>query len=134
MKNIAIAFVAIFLIFSCTPMQKSGSMQKAQPTLVGTSWKMAEKVSGKVPTLNFEDGKVNGNAGCNNFFATVENMESAGKVSFSNSGATKMMCADMSTETSFLNMLPKVNRYKIAGNTLELYQNELLLMKFNKVN
>ena len=134
MKNIAIAFVAMFLIFSCTPMKKSGSMQKAQPTLAGTSWKMAEKVNGKVPTLVFEEGKVNGNAGCNNFFGTVENIQTSGKVSFSNTGATKMMCADMSIENSFLNMLPKVNKYNISRNVLELYQNELLLMKFNKMN
>lgn len=60
-------------------------------------------------------------------------MMSSGKVNFSNIGATKMMCADMSVENSFLMMLPKVNKYIISGNTLELYQDKLLLMKFNKM-
>lgn len=132
MKNVAIAFVAMFLIFSCTPMKRSGSMNSAQPTLSGTAWKMADKVSGKIPTLVFEEGKVSGNAGCNNFFGMAEMMMSSGKVNFSNVGSTKMMCADMSVEDSFMMMLPKVNNYKISGNTLELYQGKLLLMKFNK--
>lgn len=132
MKNVAIAFLAMFLIFSCTPMKKSGSMNNAQPTLAGTSWKMADKVSGKVPTLIFEDGKVSGNAGCNNFFGTASVMMSSGKVNFSNVGSTKMMCADMRAEDSFLMMLGRVNKYMISGNTLELYQDKLLLMKFNK--
>ena len=118
MKNVAIAFVAMFLIFSCTPMKKSGTMSNSQPTLVGTSWKMADKVSG--------------NAGCNNFFGMADVMMSSGKVSFSNMGSTKMICADMSVEDSFMMMLPKINKYVISGNTLELYQDKLLLMKFNK--
>ena len=132
MKNVAIAFVAMFLIFSCTPMKKSATMSNSQPTLVGTSWKMADKVSGKVPTLVFEEGKVSGNAGCNNFFGMADVMMSSGKVSFSNMGSTKMICADMSVEDSFMMMLPKINKYVISGNTLELYQDKLLLMKFNK--
>lgn len=60
MKNVAIAFVAMFLIFSCTPMKKSGSMNSAQRALAGTSWKMADHVSGKTPTLVFEEEKVSG--------------------------------------------------------------------------
>lgn len=132
MKNVMIALAAMFLIFSCNPMKKSGTMNNSQPMLSGTSWKMADKVSGKVPTLVFEEGKVSGNAGCNNFFGMTEMMTS-GKISFSNVGSTKMMCANMDAENNFMMMLPKVNKYNVSGNTLELYQNKLLLMKFNKI-
>lgn len=131
MKNIAIAFVALLVIFSCTPMKKSGTMNKSQPILIGSSWKMIDKVAGKVPTLIFEEGKVSGNAGCNNFFGTTE-VSNGGKITFSNIGSTKMMCDNMETETSFINTLSEVNKYNVDENTLELYKDKLLLMKFSK--
>ncbi|WP_435525663.1 META domain-containing protein [Chryseobacterium indoltheticum] len=43
-----------------------------------------------------------------------------------------MACANMSVEQNFLDMLNKANKYVVSGNTLELYQDNLLLLKFNK--
>lgn len=132
MKNLAIAAIASLMIFSCTPIKQSGIMEGSQESLVGTSWKLADKVSGKVPTLAFEEGRVNGNAGCNNFFGELQTMTSNGSIKFDKMGATKMMCdpAAMETENNLMAVLPKVNRYIISGNTLELYQDKLLLLKF----
>jgi heat shock protein HslJ len=135
MKNIAIAFVAMFLIFSCTPRTKADITYNAQPSLIRTSWELADKVSGKVPTLILEEGKVSGNSGCNSFFAEVKEMSSNGSLSFDKMGSTRMMCAakEMETESYFLSMLSKVNKYSVSGETLELYQDKLLLLKFNKI-
>ncbi|MPN27835.1 hypothetical protein SDC9_175269 [bioreactor metagenome] len=43
-----------------------------------------------------------------------------------------MACDNMSVETNFFNMLNEVNKYIVSGNTLELYKDNLLLLKFNK--
>ncbi|MFC6267795.1 META domain-containing protein [Frigoriflavimonas asaccharolytica] len=131
MKNSAIAFVALLVIFSCTTMKKSGTMKSSQPTLVGSSWKMVDKVNGKIPTISFVENKIMGFAGCNNFFGTAETSNS-GKMILTNFGTTKMMCDNMEIESSFLSTLSKVNKYNIDGNTLELYKDKLLLMKFSK--
>ena len=38
----------------------------------------------------------------------------------------------MSVEQNFLKMLSEANRYVINGSVLELYKDNLLLLKFNK--
>lgn len=60
-------------------------------------------------------------------------METAsGKFEASQMGSTKMACDNMSVEKNFLDMVQKANRYIVSGSTLELYQDNLLLLKFNK--
>lgn len=46
------------------------------------------------PALTIEDGKVNGQTGCNSFFGDVKCCPKSKKVAFSNIGATKMFCQD----------------------------------------
>ena len=134
MKNLVIAVFAMAAVYSCAPVKQSGIMKSAQESLAGTTWRLADKVSGKVPTINFEEGKVSGNAGCNNYFGEMDTNLSNGNMRLGNLGATKMMCdpAAMETESNFMAVLPKVNRYNISENTLELYQGKLLLLKFAK--
>jgi len=43
-----------------------------------------------------------------------------------------MMCNSMSVEQNFMDMVGKANKYVVSGNTLELYKDNLLLLKFNK--
>ncbi len=38
----------------------------------------------------------------------------------------------MSVEKNFMDMVGKANKYVVTGNVLELYQDNLLLLKFNK--
>lgn len=132
MKNIITVFLASWLIVSCTTM-KSSKVGGAQPNIVDSSWTLAENVKGMKPTINIENGKISGNAGCNNYFGILSLDPTAGNFAVSNSGATKKLCDNMEVESNFLKMLNEADKYVVSGNTLELYKGKLLLMKLNKM-
>lgn len=122
------------LVASCGTMKNTSSSKvgKAQPSIANTKWTLADNVKGQVPTLNIEGSKLNGNAGCNRYFGSVVMETASGQFSPSGLGSTKMACENMSVEKNFMDMLQKANKYVVSGTTLELYQDNLLLLKFNK--
>ncbi len=85
----------------------------------------------KVPRLELQNKRATGLAGCNNFFAELEQQN--GKYQFTNIGATKKMCADMSIEQQFLNALKNTNQIQLRDDgKLALFNGETLLMVFSK--
>ena len=71
--------------------------------------------------------RVNGNAGCNNFFGQYRTED--GKLSFSAMGSTMMACPEgMETEQAFLAALGNTVSYTISGLFLELYDAEGALL------
>lgn len=132
MKNLVIAVFFFGTLVSCGALGTTVKTNN-QPSLENSQWQLADQVKGKIPTLKIESGKVLGNAGCNNYFGELALDSASGSFSAKNLASTKMACSDMSTEDNFLNMLLKATHYRISGNTLELYQNSLLLLKFNKI-
>ncbi|MCJ8155073.1 META domain-containing protein [Chryseobacterium sp. SSA4.19] len=134
MKNLFFSIGAAAVLVSCGAMAGSSASKvgKAQPSLTGTKWALADNVKGKIPTLNIEGEKINGNTGCNNYFGTVKVDPSNGNFSAGQMGSTKMACDNMSVERNFMDMMGKANKYVLTGNVLELYQDNLLLLKFNK--
>lgn len=131
MKNLLTAAAAGLLLFSCTTLSTS-RVGKSQPSIAGSKWVLADQVKGKTPTLNIEDGKITGNAGCNNYFGEAVLEAKTGSFSAGKLGATKMFCDNMSVEDNFLKLLSEANKYVVNGNTLELYKDSLLLMKLTK--
>jgi heat shock protein HslJ len=78
--------------------------------------------AGTTITLQFaDDGKISGNAGCNDYFGTYT-QTGANSLVIRDIGSTKMACADqiMVVENSYLGMLPQLNSFYIAGNELFL--------------
>lgn len=132
MKRYVMAVCASAFLVSCGSIGTAVNTSN-QPSLVDTKWQLAENVKGKVPTLNVQTGKIAGNGGCNNYFGELMTDAATGSFSASNIGSTKMACASMTAESAFFSMLPKANKYRVSGNTLELYQNSLLLLKFNRI-
>lgn len=134
MKNIVLGIFAMALVASCGTMKNASSSKvgKAQPSIANTKWTLADNVKGQAPTLNIEGSKVNGNAGCNRYFGSVVMETASGQFTPSGLGSTKMACDNMSVERNFLDMMQKANKYVVSGTTLELYQDNLLLLKFNK--
>lgn len=91
------------------------------------NWKITEvdgeKVSGveKTPemTFNSKENRVNGNAGCNNFFGSFTYKN--GTLKFGEDmGATRMMCRNMKFEDKALQALPKVTKAVSKGQMLLL--------------
>ena len=135
MKKLIISMFAGAVLASCTAASSSTSkVGKAQPSIANSQWVLAETVKGKTPTLNLENGKLTGNAGCNNYFGEVVLDPSIGGFTAGRVGATKMYCDNMSVEDNFLKVLGEANRYVVSGTTLELYKDSLLLMKLNRSN
>jgi heat shock protein HslJ len=69
--------------------------------LVGKEWKLEfllqdrtqTAIEGTIPTLQFsDDGKINGNGGCNNYFGSYT--LSGRTIDFGKIGSTKMMCPE----------------------------------------
>lgn len=133
MKNIFLGLFATAILASCGTMSSTTSkVGTAQPSVSNTKWVLADQVKGKTPTLNIEAGKVNGNAGCNNYFGSLVSETSTGSFVAAQMGSTRMACDNMSTEKNFLDMMQKANKYVMTSTTLELYKDDLLLLKFNK--
>ena len=132
MKNIFIALLAVLFINSCSTMNSS-KVGKSQPNLNNTSWRLADQVKGKSPTLVVEGVKLTGNAGCNNYFGELNLDPTAGNFSVKNVGSTRMSCDNMEVENTFLKMLNEADKYVVTGTVLELYKGNLLLLKLNKL-
>ncbi len=84
-------------------------------------------------TLNFStaSAKANGFAGCNQYFSSFTTRQSS--IEFSDTGSTKMFCEQtMNLENKFLEALDKTNGFKLDGNKLQLLQNDLVLLEFEK--
>lgn len=126
-KYLLISMIAV-TVASCT---SRSSVSKGQPSLAATQWVLADEVKSK-PTLVIEGDKVSGNAGCNNYFSELTSDPALGSFSTKTIGSTRKICDNMSEEKAFLDVLPQVNKYVVVGNTLELYKDGLLLLKFNK--
>ena len=136
MKKIVLGIFGALVLASCGSQSgttaNSSSVGKAQPSLLSTKWVLDDKVKGKVPTLSIEANKISGNGGCNNYFGTLATDVSTGSFVASQMGSTRMACDNLSSEQNYFQMLSKVTKYVSSGNTLELYQGGLLLLKFKK--
>jgi len=63
-----------------------------------------------------EDGKVNGNAGCNNFFGEYTITDNS--ITFGMMGSTKMMCDNITYEDRFFLVLEKVLEFEYKKDQL----------------
>lgn len=71
-------------------------------------------------TLDNEDNRISGFAGCNTFFGTYT-FEPGNRISFSALGATRMACPDIAfNENEFLKIFELADNYTLDGNTLSL--------------
>ena len=132
MKKFFVTSMIALAIVSCTSrLGNSSKLGKTQASITGTQWVLADDITNR-PTLVIEQNRISGNAGCNNYFSEATIDTSAGNFSAKNIGSTRKMCNNMITETAYLEVLPKVNKYVVTESTLEIYKDNLLLLKFTK--
>ncbi len=84
----------------------------------------------KRPYIVFEqDGSYYGNFSCNAFFGNYHRKKQ--KIELSYSGATKMLCGQMSTEDAMMKALKKeISSFSLTGNTLTLFSGKKETMRF----
>ena len=109
---------------ACTLVDDEKDETAAQ--VYGRTW-LAEEVADRPVVEGVEatltvanDGKVNGNTGCNGFFGSVILDGSA--MSFGNLGATRRLCAEevSDQESRFLQALDLTRGYRVEGDQLLL--------------
>ena len=109
------------------------SRRLSPAALEGQAWQLArwqyrEPVSESISiTFAYEDGKVSGNAGCNNYFAGMAAGDMPGDITIALPGATRMACPDPATgaaEQRFLSILPAVRQFSWMSGQLILNYGE----------
>lgn len=140
MKNIAvIAVVIMSIVFtSCSTMKNAPKENDAE--LAGT-WTLTYITGPRItfdglypgakPTLNFDFEKslATGNNSCNSYGATIIKKEN--KMKFEKGYSTMMACPG-DGESVYMSTLNKIDSYKVEGNTLSLYMDEVEMMRFTK--
>ena len=106
-------------------------------SLTGNAWQLmsfnngqggmeSNQATQKIYVTFGEDGKVSGNAGCNNFSGSYET--DGDKITVGPLAATRKMCAQpegvMETEQAFLQALGNAATYNITGDALTLFDKD----------
>lgn len=127
-------FLVIILVVLGACSSVSSVISGDKMNLEKTEWVLEDNNLNPVNeiTLGIEEGRIFGNASCNNYFGGVEIDANTGHFSVGNLGLTRKACHKMSAEHYFMSVLDKVNKYKINQGSLELYQDNVLLLKFKK--
>lgn len=131
MKKKILVLGLTIIIASCASLSKTGTKQVS---VVNTKWILTDNhfSSNKAPTLIIENNRVTGNGSCNNYFSDIVLNPQNGTFDVGDLGSTKMACDSMATEQNYFNLLEQVNKYIVNGDYLELYKDNLLLLKFKK--
>ncbi|MCB9034237.1 MAG: META domain-containing protein [Chitinophagales bacterium] len=111
--------------------------QVDQRALAHGDWLLAKINAGpvnkmvKLPTLNVDvlQNRISGNNGCNNYTATIKNINQT-ELQLSVIASTKKMCVDMTFPNEFDKVLATVTAYKVEDDKLTLMNsnNEAVLM------
>jgi len=138
-KSISSIIFSMVTILGLTSCVANKNLQIVDQTLEGTKWQLVSlhqkeitRVD-KVATINFEQYRVVGNLGCNNFFGKYE--VKSNSLTISQVGSTMMMCRDMSVENEYSKVLIDTKMYKIIENSLIFYNNSNVeIAKFTILN
>ena len=130
MKKIISLTAVLVLSLSCS--NASVAEKKESVQLNNTSWVLEEnsKTNSGI-TLEIAKGRVSVFSGCNNYFSELTT-NSKDTLQVKSIGATRMLCDNISVEEDYLNLLEKVNKYVISETSLELYKDNVLLLKFKR--
>jgi heat shock protein HslJ len=134
-----------FLFFSCAEkihsMESASKQTDASVILNAHKWYLKKIYKDTDTTevinkkafiqLDSANGKVGGNGSCNSFGGALT--LDGEKISISKVFSTKMFCEGVQqTEDNFLKQLEKVNRFEIKDTVLLLYQDEQMLLEFER--
>jgi heat shock protein HslJ len=125
------------LLAGCTT---TARQQSTPPT--GVQWALVELdgapavgsggSGGAYMQLEADSARVTGFTTCNRFFGRYE-VQSGGRLRFSQLGSTKMACVEPARsqqETRFMTVLQAADRYELVGDTLALYAAEQRRARF----
>lgn len=121
MKYISILLIA-FAGFQCSPkLAPDTGWNRGRWVLVEMKGVPVQQSEGRRDAyISFETGekKFSGNGGCNQVNGNYSVEKNT--IRFNDVASTKMMCADMAFENTFLSLLREVNRYEVSGDNILL--------------
>lgn len=84
--------------------------------------------------INTEAGTFSGTSGCNRYFGNFKDLGN-GKMLLSGFNGTKMACPEAfhKMENSYLQLLRRCDGYRLSEYTLELLQDDKVLLTFEKI-
>lgn len=142
MKQAILAAVTMILLASFSTISPSTSIDKNKLSLYGTKWMLKSMnqpgdsanlspISNQRAFIVFDEAKMSagGNASCNHFGSalSVDN----DSINFRNIFSTKMYCEDVQqTENRYLELLGRVNSFRIEGSKLLLSENGKVILEF----
>ena len=120
--------IGVFLCFGCSGQRSVAAAQLNPTTLENVQWTLLQ-IDGEAvktpsrgtPTMSLasKDRRMAGFAGCNRMMGGYELDGEALK--FSEMATTRMACIDVTPEEPLLRALGATTRWKVTGNTLELF-------------
>ena len=113
----------LILISACTADSQAGQTNLEEINWTLVSYANNPPVEGTIVSLQFKDGQISGNAGCNHYGGSYK--ISGQTISFSDIYATEMFCSDpqgvMDQEQAYLAALKAVERFDLAANVLTIF-------------
>lgn len=99
------------------------TLEKRMVDQLNGSWKVisidGKEITAENPTMviDIPEGKLSGFAGCNRMFGSIILDGTPYGIAFTQVGATRMACPDMSTEQAFLLLLEQVSTFYMIDST-----------------
>ncbi len=130
---VGFAFFVLFLAgiaFVTMQGEQLGQLGSSGAEITAIKWRAASIGDEAIPAnsgiyIRFEvDGSIEGNAGCNGFFGSLEQRDSG--VGVGPLGTTRMACPDpiMSREISFIDAVQKMASFQSTSDSLSLLDEE----------
>ncbi len=122
MKKLFFALAAVLAMTACTTTQKTEKLD-GEWDIVSVKGLAVNKDSVETAPffgINTTNMTIYGSLGCNDLTGTLGLDEKAQTIDFSNTGSTRMMCANMSTEDNILSAMQEIKSYKQDGGKLLL--------------
>lgn len=122
---------SVMFMVSCASSQKSNGSGEAA---LYKSWRTAgfdTTGAAHSPTITFDQAqnRVSGSGSCNRYSGGFT-LTAPDKIAFSPMAATKMACPGLSVESSYFELLNKVNKWSIKDGVLTLSQDGNALLTF----
>lgn len=138
-----ISLLAMVVLLASCSTSKSVTDQGGKDGIVGKKWqlieldgkKVAEKVNGKMPSLEFSKDKslYSAEGGCNVMNGKYT-LSAGGKIKFGQGMATMMACQDMTIEDGMKKMMAEVDSYMLDGDMLHLHAGATVKAVFKLVS
>ena len=97
--------------------------------LNGTSIQCTERSGREAHIIfNVQDSRISGSGGCNQFSGYFE--VNGNQIRISNIISTKMACMNVPYENEFFGFLQEVNTYEVSRDTLKLFADGVIRIKF----